>query len=65
MKGKVYIASMNMRGKRAIAPYTALSLNVTSAQAKTNKNRRDFSPMTAIDDGYNGFWKLLAIGKSV
>jgi hypothetical protein len=49
--GKVYIASMNLRGKHAEAPPGAEKLNVTSAQATNNKNRRDFSPMTS-NDGY-------------
>ena len=57
--GKVYIASMNMRGEWAnpIEP-ESIKLNVTSAQSKTSKNRRDFSPMTEIEGGYNGFWNF-------
>ena len=51
MAGKIFIASMNMRGKWA-EPQADLEnyikVNVTSAQQKANKNRRDFSPMTAI-----------------
>ena len=59
MSGKVYIASMNMRGEWAIPiePNT-VKLNATSAQSKTSKNRRDFSPMTEIEGGYNGFWNF-------
>jgi hypothetical protein len=58
MPGKVYIASMNMRGKRAIAPNGAICINVTSAQAKQNENRKDFSPMTEIVGGYKGYWNF-------
>lgn len=59
MPGKIYIASMNMRGKWAdpIDP-NSIKINTTSAQSKTNKNRRDFSPMTEIKDGYNGYWNF-------
>jgi hypothetical protein len=61
MSGKVYIASMNMRGKWADPPSDLenyIKVNVTSAQNKSNKNRRDFSPMTAIEDGYKGYWNF-------
>jgi len=58
MKGKVYIASMNMRGKWAESPPGAIRLNVTSAQSKENKNRLAFSPMTPVDGGYEGFWNF-------
>ena len=58
-KGKVYIASMNLRGVRAVKlDPESLNLNVTSAQAKLNKDRRDFSPMTPIEGGYNGYWNF-------
>lgn len=59
MPGKIYIASMNMRGKwgTPIDP-SATKVNVTSAQGKTNKNRRDFSPMTEVEGGYKGFWNF-------
>jgi len=57
-KGKVYIASMNMRGKWADAPPNTIKVNVTSAQATLNKNRRDFSPMTEIVSSYKGFWNF-------
>jgi hypothetical protein len=55
-KGKIYIASMNLRGKWAdpIDP-TSIKVNVTSAQATASKNRRDFSPMTEIEGGYMGY----------
>jgi hypothetical protein len=88
MVGKIYIASMNMRGKWA-EPFQTLSeklpqktksfddpivlskdgtqttllknyikINVTSAQAKANKNRLNFSPMTEIVNGYKGYWNF-------
>jgi hypothetical protein len=59
MSGKIYIASMNMRGKWAepLDP-EATKINVTSAQAISNLNRLDFSPMTEIAGGYNGFWNF-------
>jgi hypothetical protein len=46
MVGKIYIASMNMRGKWAESPDDCVIVNATSMQGKNNKNRRDFSPMT-------------------
>lgn len=54
---KIYIASMNMRGKWAdpVDP-RSLKLNVTSAQGKTNLNRLCFSPMT--HENYKGFWNF-------
>lgn len=58
-RGKVYVASMVMRGPWAKPPPELTNyerINATSAQAKNNKNRRDFSPMTPIEDGYKGFW---------
>jgi hypothetical protein len=56
-KGKIYIASMNLRGARG-APLDANStkLNVTSAQRTLSLDRRDFSPMTPIEGGYKGYW---------
>ena len=62
--GKVFIASMNLRGKWAVAPPGATKLNVTSAQGKQNKNRRDFSPMTPVEGGYEGFWNFEAFWQS-
>lgn len=55
-KGKIYIATMNYRGKHAerIDP-NSIKINVTSCQAKNNKNRRDFSPMTTVEGGYKGY----------
>lgn len=55
MSGKVYIASMNMRGSWAECPPNAIKVNVTSAQAKNSNNRRDFSPMTFLEHGYEGY----------
>lgn len=57
-EGKVYIASMRMRGARAKAPAGAIIVNATSAQVKNNENRRDFSPMTPIEGGYKGYWNF-------
>ena len=61
-KGKVYIASMNMRGKWASCPVSCMKINVTSAQGKQNKNRRDFSPMTACS--YKGYYNFEAYWQS-
>ena len=49
---------MNLRGIRAPAPPSALKLNVTSAQSKTSSSRLDFSPMTPISGGYEGYWNF-------
>lgn len=61
-RGKVYIASMNMRGKWAEKPENTVIINVTSMQAKDSKNRRDFSPMTATN--YRGFYNFEAFWQS-
>ena len=53
--GKVYIASMNLRGVHATRPPGTDRLNVTSAQGKNNLDRLDFSPMTFIEGGYKGY----------
>ena len=59
MNGKIYIASMNMRGKWADPICdNYIKINVTSAQSKKNKNRINFSPMTEIEGGYNGYWNF-------
>eukprot|EP00656_Telonema_subtile_P012465 TRINITY_DN16276_c0_g1_i1.p2 TRINITY_DN16276_c0_g1~~TRINITY_DN16276_c0_g1_i1.p2 ORF type:complete len:121 (+),score=21.22 TRINITY_DN16276_c0_g1_i1:65-427(+) len=42
-KGKVYVASMKMRGPRAVKPEGARSVNVTSAQALNSVHRRDLA----------------------
>lgn len=55
MSGTIYVASMNMRGKHAVHPEGSIKVNVTSAQAKSSKTRRDFSPMTVVPGGYKGF----------
>ena len=58
-RGKVYIASMNLRGARGVKlDPESLNLNVTSAQAKLSLDRRDFSPMTPIEGGYKGYWNF-------
>jgi len=54
-RGKIYIGSMNMRGKWAPRPAKTVVVNVTSAQGKASNNRRDFSPMTEKEGGYRGF----------
>ena len=64
MEGKVYVASMNLRGEWAPAPENCVKVNVTSAQGTANKNRRDFSPMTAIEGGYEGFYNFEAFWQS-
>ena len=59
MTGKIYIASMNMRGTWADPLVdNSIKINVTSAQAKASKNRIDFSPMTEIVNGYKGYWNF-------
>ena len=59
MKGKIYIASMNLRGKWATPiDFDSIKVNVTSAQAKLSKNRLDFSPMTPMECGYKGYWNF-------
>ena len=58
-RGEVYIASMNLRGARAVKlDPESLNLNVTSAQATLSLDRRDFSPMTPIEGGYCGYWNF-------
>ncbi len=58
-RGKVYIASMNMRGEWAnsLDPQS-IKINATSAQGKSSRYRRDFSPMTPIEGGYKGYWNF-------
>lgn len=48
-KGKVYIASMKMRGKWAPRPKNCVVINVTSMQGKGSVFRRDFSPMSPVN----------------
>ena len=61
-RGKVYIASMNLRGTWAKRPDGMTLVNVTSAQGKENKNRRDFSPMT--ESNYRGYYNFEAYWQS-
>jgi len=59
MVGKIYIASMNMRGKWADPILeNSIKINVTSAQSKTSHDRHNFSPMTPIVNGYKGYWNF-------
>ena len=58
MAGKVYVASMNMRGKWADEIEKSIKVNVTSAQGKNSKNRLAFSPMSEIENGYKGYWNF-------
>ena len=51
----IYIASMRPRGIWAERPDDCLVINATSAQQLKSRNRRDFSPMTPIEGGYEGF----------
>lgn len=46
--GKVFITSMNLKGRRAKPPseYKCMVINVTSAQYIKSENRRDFSTLT-------------------
>jgi hypothetical protein len=62
--GKVYLASMNLRGEWAKSPEGATKVNVTSAQGLTSKNRRDFLPMTPVEGGYKGFYNFEAFWQS-
>ena len=54
--GKVYIASMNMRGKWAPLPEGSKRINVTSSQSKKSKYRLEFSPMTPIEGRYKDYY---------
>ena len=56
MSGKVYIASMNLRGTWATSPPNTKKVNVTSAQRKDHKFRLAFSPMTPIQNKYKGYY---------
>ena len=59
MTGKVYIASMKMRGKWAEPiPEKCIKIYVTSAQSKTSKNRINFSPMNKIPGTYKGYFNF-------
>ena len=56
MPGKVFIASMNLRGKWAACPENTTRVNVTSAQRKDHPFRLAFSPMTPIVNKYKGYY---------
>jgi hypothetical protein len=65
MTGKIYIASMNMRGKwEEPISENSIKINVTSAQAKASKNRLAFSPMTEIVNGYKEYWNFKSYWQS-
>ncbi len=50
---------MNLRGEWAKpADPASIKVNVTSAQAKTNRHRLAFSPMTPVKGGYKGYWNF-------
>ena len=58
-RGKVHIASMNLRGERGVPlVVNSAKLNVTSAQRTLSLDRRDFSPMTPVEGGYKGYWNF-------
>ena len=73
----IFIASMNLRGKRASLGRECKKVNVTSAQAKNSKYRIAFSPMQPVPGGYKGYdrfesywqagkvWEGVPHGKSV
>jgi hypothetical protein len=63
-EGRVYVAGMNLRQALITGPPDAIKVNVTSAQGKANKNRRDFSPMTHKEEGYKGFWNFESFWQS-
>ena len=54
-EGRVFVGSMNLRGAWAARPPGAVTVNVTSAQARRSEFRRDFSPMTVLDGGYKKY----------
>jgi hypothetical protein len=59
MPGRIFVASMNMRGKWADPMgENPTKINVTSAQGKTSQNRLAFSPMNPIEGGYKGYWNF-------
>ena len=62
--GKVYIASKDLYGQRAIVPTKTIIIDVTSAQQKKNVNRLTFSPMTPIEGKYKGYWNFEAFWQS-
>lgn len=62
--GKIYIASMNMRGSHGTNPPGSTRLNVTSTQRKNAQERYDFSPMTHKEGGYKEFWNFESFWQS-
>ena len=60
----IFIASMNLRGKRASLGRACKKVNVTSAQAKKSKYRVAFSPMQPIEGGYKGYDRFEAYWQS-
>jgi hypothetical protein len=52
---RVYVASMNLRGRRASLGRPCKKVNVTSAQRRQSPDREAFSPMQPIEGGYKGF----------
>ena len=67
----IFIASMNLRGKRASLGRACKKVNVTSAQAKNSKYRLAFSPMQPMPGGYKGydrfehFWQAAKVWEGV
>ena len=60
-RGKIYIASMNLRGARAVKlDKESINLNSTSAQRKLSLDRLGFSTMTPIEGGYHGYWNFVS-----
>ena len=57
-QGRVYVGAMNLRGSWAPAPVGTISVNATSCQGTNHPDRRDFSPMTPVDEGWKGFWNF-------
>lgn len=52
----IMISSKNMRGEWGKRPPNSFVVDVTSAQGKGSKFRRDFSPMSPVEGGYKGYW---------
>lgn len=65
----IYIAAMNMRGKRAIPLINGPKLNVTSCQRKDSEDRLTFSPMNNVPykDFYNfeAYWQSGKVYRNV
>jgi hypothetical protein len=52
----LYIASMKMKGTWADKPNNTQIINVTSMQGGKSILRRDFSPMTHVENEYKGYY---------